>query len=71
MHNGARCKADLVAAMATFNHAWPSLKTPWITDLITGWAFETFWPPDTLQMPSARHLVREEMLKLQQSSGVI
>ena len=71
MHNGARCKADLVAAVATFKHAWSSLKTPWITDLITRRAFETFWPPDTLQMPSAGRLIGEEMLKLQQSSGVI
>ena len=71
MHDGARCKAGLVAAMATFKHAWPSLKTPWIIDLTTARAFETFRPPHTLQMPSARRIVREELLKLQQSSWVI
>ena len=71
MHDGVRCKADLVAALATFKHAWPGLKTPRITDLTTGRAFEPFWPPDTLQMASAGRLIREEMLKLQQSPGVI
>ena len=71
MHDGARCKAGLVAAMATFKHTWSSLKTPWFTDLITRRAFETFWPSDTLQMPSACRLIGEEMLKLQQSSRVI
>jgi hypothetical protein len=50
--------------MATFKHAWPSLKTPRITDLTTGRACETFWPPDMLQMPSAGRLIGEEMLKL-------
>ena len=32
---------------------------------------EPFGPPDTLQMASAGRLISEEMLKLQQSPGVI
>ncbi len=60
-----------MAAVATFKHAWSSLKTPWITDLITRGAFETLWPPDMLKMPCAGRLIGEEMLKLQQSAGVI
>lgn len=71
MHDGARCKAGLVAALTTFKYAWPSLKAPRITDLTARGAFEAFWPPDTLHMPSAGCLIGEEMLKLQQSSGVI
>jgi hypothetical protein len=64
-------EADLVAALAAFQHAWPILKTPRITELTAGRAFEPFWPPDTLQMGSAGRLIREEMLKFQQSPGVI
>ena len=71
VHDRARCKTNLVSALTTFQHAWSGLKTPRVTDPTTGWAFETFWPPDTFQMASAGHLIREEMLKLQQSSRVI
>lgn len=70
VHDGPRCRADLVTALATFKHAGPGLKTPRITHLTTGRAFEPFWPPDTLQMPSTGSLIREERLKLQQSPGV-
>jgi len=42
------------------SYHWPEQ----ITNLTTVWAFETFWPPDTLQMASAGCLIREEFLKL-------
>lgn len=71
MHDSARCKTNLVPALTTFPHAWSGLKTPRITELTTGWAFETFWPLDTLQMASAGRLIREEMLKLQQIPRII
>jgi hypothetical protein len=64
VHNGARCKADLAEALTTFKHARPGLNTIRITNLTTVWAFETFWPPDTLQMASAGCLIREEFLEL-------
>jgi len=71
VHDCVRSKADLVAALPTFKHAWPGLKTPRITNLTTGRAYEPFGPPDTLQMAGAGRLIRKEMLKLQQSPGVI
>ena len=65
-HDSACCKTNLVLALATLHHSWPtSLKTPRITDLTTGWTFETIWPPDTFQMASAGRFIRKEMLKLQ------
>ena len=71
MHDSARCKTDLLPALTTFQNTWPGLKTPRFIELTTGWAFETFRPPDTLQMASARRFVREETLKLQKSPRVI
>jgi hypothetical protein len=64
VHDSASCKTNLVPALATFQHTWPGLKTPRVTDLTTGWTFETFWPPDTFQVASAGRFIREEMLKL-------
>ena len=71
MHDRARCKTDLFPALTTFQNTWPGLKMPRFTELTTGWALETFRPPYTLQMASARRFVREETLKLQKSPRVI
>ena len=61
VRTGSSDEADLVTTLATFKHAWPGLTT--------GRAFKPFGPPDTLQIAGVGRLIREKMLKLQQSPG--
>lgn len=61
VHNGACGEAYLVAALATFKNARPCMKTPRITDPVTGRALEPGGPPDTLQVTGTGRPIGKEM----------
>ena len=71
VHDGARCKAGLVAAVTTFEYMGAGQKPPWLLEKSACRAFKTFRPADMRQMTCAGLLIGEVLLELHECLGEV